>query len=106
MTKEIEALESIFAAVNMDEDDIVDETPFDGVEESEEEYQKRRDERAKVLGFYPQKEIVYNSLLPYADKLDAESAEMWSTIRINLGRSIALRELRPGYVMWTGRLTK
>ena len=92
----------------MDEDDIVDETPFggDSCEESDEEYAKRRDERAAELGFTPQKEIIYNKILPYSDKLDKESNEMWNTIKINLGRSIALRELRPGYVMWTGRLTK
>ena len=93
----------------MDDDDIADDTPIGGdstEEETEEQYNRRRDERATVLGFYPQNEIIYNSLMPYSDRLDNESKEMWTDIKVNLGRSIALRELRPGYVMWTGRLAK
>ena len=93
----------------MDDDDIADDTPLGGdstEEETEEQYNSRRDERATVLGFYPQNEIIYNSLMPYSDNLDDESKDMWTDIKANLGRSIALRELRPGYVMWTGRLAK
>ena len=108
MNKVSELIESIISDLKMDEDDIVDDTPFGGEssEESDEEYNKRRDERAAELGFHPQKEIIYNKILPYSDKLDKESTEMWNTVKINLGKAIALRELRPGYVMWTGRLTK
>ena len=110
MNKEkFEEIFNISAVIDiMDEDDIVDDTPFggDGSEELEEEIAKRREERAAALGFYPQKEVIYNSILPYADKLDEESTDMWNEIKLNLGRAIALRELRPGYVMWTGRLTK
>ena len=92
----------------MDEDDIAEDTPIDGEdsEDSEADRQRRKDERAAVLGFYPQKEIIWNTLLPYADKLDEESMTMWQDIKVNLGRSLSLRELRPGYVMWTGRLSK
>ena len=94
----------------MDDDDIAEDSPFgEGEiteEETEEQYNRRRDERAAVLGFFPQHEIIYNSLMPYSDRLDDESKEMWNDIKANLGRSVALRELRPGYVMWTGRLAK
>ena len=107
MNKEIEGI-ILSGILKMDEDDIVDDTPFggEGSEELEEEFNRRRDERAAILGFYPQKEIIYNSILPYADQLDEESAKLWNEIKTNLGRAIALHELRPGYVMWTGRLTK
>ena len=93
----------------MDDDDIGEDTPYEGdafEEETEENYNRRKDERAAVLGFYPQSENIYNSLMPYSDRLDDESKEMWTDIKVNLGRSVALRELRPGYVMWTGRLAK
>ena len=92
----------------MDEDDIGEDTPINGEDsaDSEAEAERRKNERAAALGFYPQKEIIWNTLLPYADKLDKESNEMWIEIKINLGRAICLRELRPGYVMWTGRMAK
>ncbi|XP_078590168.1 proteasome activator complex subunit 4-like isoform X2 [Branchiostoma floridae x Branchiostoma japonicum] len=60
--------------------------------------------REQKLGFLPQKEIVYNKLLPYADCLDSESNEFLSEIKSNLGRAVALRELKPGAVHWTARL--
>ena len=91
-----------------DDDDIFDDTPLneDNEENSEQELQKRKEERAKQLGFAPQNEIVYNSLLPYSDKFDEESKEMWEEIKTNLGKAVALRELRPAFVMWNNRLTK
>ena len=92
----------------MDEDDIVDDTPFGGEDhiDTEEDIKRRKDERAAVLGFYPQKEIIYNSLLPYSDRMDEESNRLWQEIKTNLGRAICLHELRPGYVIWSGRLIK
>ena len=92
----------------MDEDDIVEDTPFggDGTEDTIEEINRRKDERAAVLGFYPQKEVIYNSFLPYSEEIDQESNRLWQEIKTNLGRAISLRELRPGFVIWTGRLIK
>lgn len=58
----------------------------------------------KNLGFRPQKELVYNKLLPYADELDAESRKMLAEIKENLGRAVMLREIRPGCAQWTSRL--
>ncbi|KAM9847519.1 proteasome activator complex subunit 4A [Aulostomus maculatus] len=57
------------------------------------------------LGFVPQKDIVYNKLLPYADRLDEESNDLLSKIKGNLGRAVQLRELWPGVLFWTRKLS-
>ncbi len=62
------------------------------------------EERTRQLGFKPQKEIVYNKLLPYAKDLDEESTKQLAEIKGNLGRAVRLRELRPGALYWTSRL--
>lgn len=66
----------------------------------------RDEKRYKMLGFKPQREIIYNKLLPYADQLDRESLQLYTDIKTNLTRSILLREIRPGCVLWTSRLNK
>lgn len=71
-----------------------------------EEVVRDADERARVLGFRPQKEILYNRLLPYHQQLDAESESLLKRIRTNLGRAVVLRELKPGAAVWTARLIK
>ena len=58
------------------------------------------------LGFRPQKENVYNKLLPYADKLDEESTKLFYDIKTNLIKSVLAREMRPGFALWTSRLNK
>ncbi|KAM9803831.1 proteasome activator complex subunit 4A [Neosynchiropus ocellatus] len=58
-----------------------------------------------TLGFVPQKDIVYNKLLPYADKLDEESNDILSKIKGNLGRAVQLREIWPGVLFWTRKLS-
>ena len=58
------------------------------------------------LGFHPQKELIFNKSLPYAEELDEESSVFLSEIKSNLTRSVLLRELRPGCVTWVGRLTR
>ncbi|XP_053568667.1 proteasome activator complex subunit 4 [Bombina bombina] len=63
------------------------------------------EDRAEQLGFIPQKEIVYNLLLPYADRLDRESNELLAQIKGSLGRAVHLRELWPGVLFWTRKLT-
>lgn len=62
-------------------------------------------EVSDTLGFVPQKDIVYNKLLPYADKLDGESNEILAGIKENLGRAVYLRELWPGVLFWTRKLS-
>lgn len=56
------------------------------------------------LGFRPQKDLIYNRLLPYTDKLDAESQAWLTEIKGNLGRAVMLRELKPGCVYWSNML--
>ncbi|XP_039314531.1 proteasome activator complex subunit 4 isoform X3 [Solenopsis invicta] len=60
--------------------------------------------KMNFVDFRPQKELVYNKLLPYANELDAESHLWLAEIKGNLGRAIMLRELTPGCVFWTNRL--
>uniref|UniRef100_A0AAR2JD79 Proteasome activator Blm10 mid region domain-containing protein n=1 Tax=Pygocentrus nattereri TaxID=42514 RepID=A0AAR2JD79_PYGNA len=60
---------------------------------------------AGTLGFVPQKDIVYNKLLPYADKLDNESNVILARIKGNLARAVQLRELWPGVLFWTRKLS-
>ena len=62
--------------------------------------------RQKALGFVPQKEKIQNEMLPYSDRLDAESTENWRLIKTNLAKSVAVQEFRPGYVTWIGRLVQ
>lgn len=54
----------------------------------------------------PQKENVYNRLLPYGDELEEESAELFENIKSNLIKSVLAREMRPGCALWTSRLNK
>ncbi|XP_012536547.2 proteasome activator complex subunit 4B isoform X1 [Monomorium pharaonis] len=56
------------------------------------------------VDFRPQKELVYNRLLPYANELDVESQQWLAEIKGNLGRAVMLRELAPGCIFWTSRL--
>lgn len=63
-------------------------------------------DRCVKLGFKPQKEIIFNRLLPYAHKLDDESLRLFADIKGNLGRSLMLREYRPGFGIWISRLNK
>ncbi|XP_016297828.1 proteasome activator complex subunit 4A isoform X3 [Sinocyclocheilus anshuiensis] len=62
-------------------------------------------EATTFLGFVPQKDIVYNELLPYKDKLDEESNEFLAQIKGNLGRAVQLREIWPGVLFWTRKLS-
>lgn len=57
-----------------------------------------------VEGFIPQKEIVYNGLLPYSDRLDREATELLAEIKTNLCRAVLLRELWPGVAFWCRKL--
>uniref|UniRef100_A0A8C9ZB62 Uncharacterized protein n=1 Tax=Sander lucioperca TaxID=283035 RepID=A0A8C9ZB62_SANLU len=57
-----------------------------------------------MAGFIPQKEIVYNGLLPYSDRLDREATELLAEIKANLSRAVLLRELWPGVAFWSNKL--
>uniref|UniRef100_A0AAQ5ZZM2 Proteasome activator Blm10 mid region domain-containing protein n=1 Tax=Amphiprion ocellaris TaxID=80972 RepID=A0AAQ5ZZM2_AMPOC len=58
----------------------------------------------RSVGFIPQKEIVYNGLLPYSDRLDREATELLAEIKANLCRAVLLRELWPGVAFWSRKL--
>jgi len=64
------------------------------------------DDREAKLGFRPQREVVYNALLPYADQLDAESTDQLAHIKANLARVVQLRDIKIGGSHWTGQLSK
>lgn len=68
--------------------------------------EENNEQRWKKLGFKPQKENVYNKLLPYANELDDESSKLFHDIKTNLIKSILAREMRPGCALWTSRLNK
>uniref|UniRef100_A0A3Q3FX53 Proteasome activator Blm10 mid region domain-containing protein n=1 Tax=Kryptolebias marmoratus TaxID=37003 RepID=A0A3Q3FX53_KRYMA len=57
-----------------------------------------------VSGFVPQKEIVYNSLLPYCERLEREAAELLVEIKADLSRAVLLRELWPGVTFCARKL--
>uniref|UniRef100_A0A3Q3VQG8 Proteasome activator subunit 4 n=1 Tax=Mola mola TaxID=94237 RepID=A0A3Q3VQG8_MOLML len=59
----------------------------------------------ETFKFVPQKDIVYNKLLPYADRLDDESNDLLSKIKGNLSRAVQLREIWPGVLFWTRKLS-
>ncbi|XP_041866071.1 proteasome activator complex subunit 4A isoform X1 [Melanotaenia boesemani] len=61
--------------------------------------------QSDTLGFVPQKDIVYNKLLPYADRLDDESNDILHKIKGNLGRAVQFREIWPGVLFWTRKLS-
>ncbi|KAJ8924060.1 hypothetical protein NQ315_006837 [Exocentrus adspersus] len=62
--------------------------------------------RFEKLGFKPQKENVYNKLLPYGEQLDEESNKLFADIKTNLVKAVLAREMRPGCALWTSRLNK
>ncbi|XP_075999758.1 proteasome activator complex subunit 4B [Genypterus blacodes] len=62
------------------------------------------EDMADPSGFVPQKEIVYNGLLPYSDRLDQEATEHLAEIKANLSRAVQVRELWPGVSFWTRKL--
>jgi len=63
-------------------------------------------DREAILGFKPQKEVVYNKLLPYNDELDSESNENLAEIKSNLGRAVQLRDLKVGVSHWVTQLSR
>lgn len=100
-------------------------------EQVEVEKSEFKAKRLKELGFVPQKEIPANRLLPvsglliffihleivyaitifpsnwqYADKLDKESNEMLLSIKNNLAKCVALRDIKPGVTLMLHELSK
>lgn len=72
---------------------------------SSDENVENQETRSK-LSFKPQKEIVFNKLLPYSESLDEESQEMLNDIKGNLGKCVLLKDIKPGCTIWVHRLTR
>lgn len=72
--------------------------------DGDESREQIRQQRFQKLGFRPQNEIFCNKLLPYADQLDDESQEMLTTIKNNLAKAVALREMKPSVGIYVNRL--
>lgn len=58
------------------------------------------------LGFTPQKQVVYNKLLPYKEHLDQEVLQQIQEIKENLSKAAILRDIRPGCVHWVAKLSR
>ncbi|XP_014668208.1 PREDICTED: proteasome activator complex subunit 4-like [Priapulus caudatus] len=56
--------------------------------------------------FKTQKNSIYNELLPYAEDIKEEAEIHLSLIKENIGRSVLMKELRPGVLFWTAKLNK
>lgn len=63
-------------------------------------------EEFPALGFRPQKQVVYNKLLPYKENLDTEILEQIREIKENLCKAAILRDIRPGCVHWVAKLSR
>lgn len=73
----------------------------EALEDRKKVYLKGRFER---LGFYPQKEIYCNFDLPYAEKLDDESQALLTSIKDNLAKAVAIREMKPSIEFYFNKL--
>lgn len=64
------------------------------------------EDRKDVLGFVPQKEVIYNKLLPYSSRIAEESIRVLAEIKGALARAIQLRDVKVGAGHWNGQLTR
>lgn len=53
-----------------------------------------------TLPFKPQKDIVYNRLLPYNQQLDTEALDYLEQIKSNISRAVLLSDPRALYWIW------
>ena len=63
---------------------------------------KQHTTTAAVKNF--QKPNTYNQFLPFYQTIEQQSVESFEEIRENLSRIIQLRELRPGFPLWSSKL--
>nr|XP_049704771.1 proteasome activator complex subunit 4B isoform X2 [Helicoverpa armigera] len=76
------------------------------IQDDEFEFLVTTPERIEALGFKPQKEILTNHILPYANELDEESIRFLEQVKINLAKAVMLREMKPACGVWSSRLMK
>lgn len=64
-------------------------------DKNDELYNSYAEKRIAKLGFRPQKELFCNNYLPYADQIDDESQKLLVSIKDNLAKAVAMREMKP-----------
>lgn len=52
------------------------------------------------------KPLSFSKQLPYAEKIEDEAKEMWTTLKTNLTCAIKRQELWPGALYWSLRLQR
>ncbi|XP_042231597.1 proteasome activator complex subunit 4-like isoform X2 [Homarus americanus] len=58
------------------------------------------------LGYKPQKQVIYNKLLPYKEHIGKEILEQICDIKENLSKAVILRDIRPGCIHWVAKLSR
>lgn len=53
-----------------------------------------------------QKSLIINELLPYSECLEEEANQLFGEIKLNLSIAVQKRDLWPGALFWTNRLTR
>ena len=53
-----------------------------------------------------QKSLIYNKHLPYYELLATEACKLLEEIKVNLSVAVQKRELWPGVLYWTNRLSR
>ena len=53
-----------------------------------------------------QKSLIINELLPYSEYLEEEANQLFGEIKLNLSVAVQKRDLWPGALFWTNRLTR
>uniref|UniRef100_A0A182PCD4 Proteasome activator complex subunit 4 C-terminal domain-containing protein n=1 Tax=Anopheles epiroticus TaxID=199890 RepID=A0A182PCD4_9DIPT len=86
---------STLAETDTNSSTMVDDESSDSFEQN----RPKRNERYEKLGFKPQKELFCNKFLPYTEKLDDESQANLESIKNNLGKAVAMREMGPAVML-------
>ena len=65
---------------------------------------KNEQNAEKISSDHLQKPNIYNKFLPFYDTIEKQSFAAFEEICENLSRIIQLRELRPGFPLWSSKL--
>ena len=60
----------------------------------------------ETQGLIYQKPLVYSKYLPYSKRLEDEAKKLLDEIKENLSVAVQKRELWPGALYWTNRLSR
>ena len=76
------------------------------ISDSVSECELKIENEVDYLGYVPQKQVIYNKLLPYSDKLNEEIVPQLKEIKHNLSKAVVLREIRPSCLHWAAKLSR